>query len=258
MRSLGDFSQPPAGISSRDAYIRSVLFRLRHRRRSARVGGFLLRKSGGGDQGHLSIGTRGRGQLTVQHPGQRVSVNAPSAADAAGKARGDATPSRYGLHGYANKRRRLPRGVVRPFDHHQHRMVAAMAKRLRHYAARQSVLSSCVNASARAFCLLEVPRPENPPPRLMDRPACPPPQGTRGPFRLSGQTGRAWAPILPFVSTTPLCHILFGGGKPRDFVPYNFGQATSRPMRCTVRFVLPSWENRVRLRWRKGARINDG
>jgi len=123
---------------------------------SARTGGFLLRRGGGGDQGRPGVRTRGRG-FTVQHPVQRDSVNAPSAADATGKARGDATPSRYGLHGYANKRRRLPRSKIGPLNHRKTPHGCGDGKGLRHYAARQRVFPPCVNAPTRAFFPSEIP-----------------------------------------------------------------------------------------------------
>ena len=140
------------------AYRRGVTSRVRHRRRSPRVGGFLLRRGDGG--------CGGQGHFTVQEPGQRVSVNAPSSTDATGKARGVAAPTRQGWGGYIHDRRRLPRGVVRSFNHRQHRMVAAMAKRRTTFnrpAARFIALRKRV---AVCFFALGSSRPENPSPRL--------------------------------------------------------------------------------------------
>ena len=89
--------------------------------------------------------------------------------------------------------------------------------------------------TAVCFIPLGSSRPENPSPRFKDRPA----------FSLPGdKAGR-------FRSEPPVWHESFVKGK------HCFGQAISRPMRRAVRFVMPSWENRIRLRWRM-ERLNAG
>ena len=177
-RSCG-FPPPSAGFSSRSGVYTERHFPPRHRRRFSPVetGGFLLRKDGGGDQGHPSIRRRRR-RFTVQHPVQRSGGNAPSATDAAAKAWDAAAPSRRGLHGYTDKQRRLPGGKIGSFNHRQFTACCGDGR-----AFLSSVDGFIVlrKPSALCFFALGSSRPENPSPRFKDRLAFPC-QGISGPF----------------------------------------------------------------------------
>ena len=140
--------------------IYGVSFPPRHRRRFSPVetGGFLLRKGGGGAQGRPSIRRRRR-RFTVQQLVQRCGGNAPSAADAAAKARDGAAPPRRGLRGYTEDRRGFPRGKIGSFKHFMHRKMRRWPRGGRHFIVRQRVLSPCVNARPCASSPSEIPPP---------------------------------------------------------------------------------------------------